>query len=188
MDSSSLRFLTAPALAARREEEEKVEETRLEVRSLLSVPSERRTAEQWSRLKALLGAAQGRPYRPRGRGRRGLQNLPLAPLPQLMLIALGSLDIILYGPFVSGILFLCLCVPRGSTLDTCSSLSARGVTIGGSALSLLHTFLLVLLVLFNVPVTYVAIQTLLSLFAPRHTTGIVMDIWVALAKHHVLLT
>ena len=66
VDSSALAFLTRQTLLARarekseeealakKEEEKQEDETRLEIRSLLSVPWERRTAVQRSRLRALL--------------------------------------------------------------------------------------------------------------------------------------
>ena len=77
VDSSSLRFLTASALEARRKEEEErrkveeqeklktmtVEEARLELRTLLAVPAPRRTAEQEERsraCRAVLAAAHKR--------------------------------------------------------------------------------------------------------------------------------
>ena len=47
--------------------------------------------------------------------------------------------------------------------------------IGGRFLSSLSTFRQTLLVSFNVP--HVAILAVLSVFAPRHKTGLVMDSW-----------
>ena len=57
---SSLRFLTASALEARREEEKEkenekmMEQSRLELRSLLEVPGDRRSPQQASRTRTLL--------------------------------------------------------------------------------------------------------------------------------------
>ena len=60
-----------------------------------------------------------------GRGRRRERKGFLRSLLRALL-ALGNQDTILYGPLVSGSMFLCLGVACGSTAETCSCVSSRG--------------------------------------------------------------
>ena len=92
VDSSSLRFLTASALEARRKEEEErekerkakenenmMEQSRLELRSLLEVPRDRRSPQQVSRIRSLLQLrADMSSLSPRKKKKRKKKKLPKA--------------------------------------------------------------------------------------------------------------
>ena len=91
-------------LLAKQKEEERVKE---EEQRLAQLVAGRPLLEEWVKK-----------YRRKRSGKK-LPNFFLGCLPLLALLTPGHLDIILYGPFDSASLFLCLGVAFGSTAATC---------------------------------------------------------------------